>query len=54
MIGIDAIIISFLSENYLTTVVIYQALKLLAKKTPWAADDEILQMFSIFFKKGKS
>lgn len=51
MIGLDSIIVSFLSENYLTATFIWQALKVIAKKTPWAADDEILQMFSPLFKR---
>ncbi len=44
--NLDAWLIPFITKNVITLGIVVKALKILAKKTPWAADDEIVQLFT--------
>lgn len=46
MIELDPIVIEFLAKNIFTINVALFIVKGLAKITPWAKDDQILQIFS--------
>lgn len=50
MISLDAILISFIQENVLTIGLALSILKLIAKETPWALDDKIINLFIGMFK----
>lgn len=50
----DANFAKFLTDYSLLIVLGLGVLKVIAKATPWAADDEILQIFTNFFNKTKS
>ncbi len=46
----DAVIIPWLVENPYTVMLALAALKILATATPWAEDDEIVQMLTSWTK----
>ena len=52
MINLDAYIVEFITNNYLTIGVVLGILKVIAVETSWAADDKIIQILTgIFIKK---
>ena len=53
MIAMDPIVMEFLSKNYLTIMGILYVLQIIAKETPWAADDKIVQIFLGWMKRRK-
>lgn len=50
-IKMDAILLEFVKENMVTLCLLLGVLKVIAKETPWAADDEIIQILTGFIKK---
>lgn len=44
----DDILLTFVKENLVTLGLVLAVLKTLAKATPWAVDDEILQVLTGF------
>jgi len=51
MIGMDAIITEFLGKNWMTVMGILYLLQIVAKETPWACDDKIIQILMGWMKK---
>lgn len=49
----DTVLLKFISENILTITVFLGLLKGLAKITPWAGDDQVVQVFTGAFDKIK-
>jgi len=49
----DAILLKFVGDNWLTISFVLGLLKGLAKISPWAADDQIVQVFTGAFSKLK-
>ena len=49
----DTVLIEFLKENMITIGLILGVLKVLAHATPWAVDDEILQIITGFLTRDK-
>ena len=49
----DAILLEFVQNNMVTLCLALGVLKVIAKETPWAADDEIIQILTGFFGKLK-
>ena len=48
MIALDPILLEFLAGNVVTLGLVLAILKVAAKATPWAIDDEILQILTKF------
>lgn len=42
----DAVLVPFIVENPYTILLVLGVLKVIAKATPWALDNEILQVFT--------
>lgn len=53
MIEIDAILVGFVASNPVTCVLALAVLKVIAKATPWAVDDEIVQILTGFVERKK-
>jgi hypothetical protein len=49
--NLDPYIIEFVSGNWLALSLALGVLKVIAKMTPWAHDDEILQVFTGIFSQ---
>lgn len=49
----DAWLLEFLKENMVTVGLALALLKVIAKATPWAVDDEILQILTGFVGRKK-
>jgi hypothetical protein len=50
--NLDPIVLKFLAQNTITCLTGLGILKALAKLTPWAHDDEIVQIFTGVFDRG--
>lgn len=50
-INLDKYLWAFLENNYAVATIIVMCLKVLAKHTPWAADDEIVQIITNFLNR---
>lgn len=50
---IDEILLTFVRENLVTISLALGVLKLVANETPWAIDNEILQIFTKFLGRNK-
>ena len=48
---LDPIIWEFVQGNFVFLTLIFSVLKVVAKKTPWAVDDEIVQIFTNFLNR---
>jgi hypothetical protein len=46
----DVIILEFIQENFITISIILAVLKMIAKETPWATDDKIIEIFTGLIK----
>jgi len=53
MIQLDAYLTEFIQHNYLSLTLIFAVLKTLAKATPWAVDDDIIQILTGFMGRKK-
>lgn len=42
----DSILVPFIVENPYTIMLVYGFLRIIAKATPWAIDDEIVQLIT--------
>ena len=51
MIDIDSILLEFVRANLVTLGLVLAILKVIAKHTEWAVDDEIIQIFTNFLKR---
>ena len=49
----DALLLEFVKENLVTLGLVLAMLKVVAKATPWALDDEILQILTGFVGRKK-
>lgn len=49
----DQLLLSFIQENIVTLGLALAVLKAIAKATPWAIDDEILQILTGFVGRKK-
>ena len=49
----DILLVEFIKENLITISLILAALKVVAKETPWATDDRILEIFTGFLNRTK-
>ena len=49
----DALLLEFVKENLVTLGLALAMLKVVAKATPWAIDDEILQILTGFLGRKK-
>lgn len=47
----DELLIAFMKDNLVTLGLALALLKAIAKATPWAIDDEILQIFTRFMER---
>ncbi len=47
----DEILLKFIQENFVTIGLALACLKVIAKATPWALDDQILQIVSGFISR---
>ena len=45
----DPILLDFVQGNAITIGLVFAILKVIAKNTPWAVDDEIVQILTGFF-----
>ena len=41
----DELILEFIQGNFITVSIIIAVLKMIAKETPWATDDKIIEIF---------
>jgi len=48
----DAWLIEFVQNNFITLGLVIAVLKVIALETPWAVDDKIIQIFTEFFNRG--
>ena len=53
MIEIDSIIVGFVTANPVTCLLALKLLQIIAKATPWAVDDEIIQILTGFMGRKK-
>lgn len=51
---IDEILLTFVRENLVTIGIALGVLKVIAKETPWAIDDEIIQIFTKFLGRNNA
>jgi len=49
----DALLLEFVKENLVTLGLVLAMLKVVAKETPWAIDDKILQILTGFIGRKK-
>ena len=49
----DELLLEFVRGNFVTLGVVLAVLKVLAKATPWAVDDEVLQIITGFIGRKK-
>ncbi len=47
----DALILGFAKDNIVTVMLALAILKVIAKATPWAADDEVVQVLTGVFSR---
>ena len=53
MIEIDSVIVGFVTVNPVTCLLALKLLQIIAKATPWAVDDEIIQLLIGWIGKKK-
>lgn len=53
MIALDPILMAFLSGNLITLGLALKILKEIAKATPWAVDDKVIQIVTGFINRNK-
>ena len=53
MINFDTYLLEFIKTNLVTICFVIAILKAIANKTPWALDNEILQIFTNFLDRNK-
>lgn len=46
----DAVILEFIQGNFITISLILAVLKMVAKETPWATDDKIIEILTGLMK----
>jgi len=49
----DEILLGLIQENLITISLVLAALKAIAKETPWAIDNRILEIFTGFLNRTK-
>jgi len=49
----DQILLQIIQENIITIGLVLAILKAVAKETPWAVDDRIIEILTGFFKNRK-
>jgi len=49
----DALLLEFIKENIVTLGLVMVVLKEIAKATPWAVDDKVVQILTGFLEKRK-
>jgi len=49
----DVLLVEFIKENLITISLVLAVLKAIAKETPWATDNRILEIFTGFLNRTK-
>ena len=47
----DAFLVPFIADNTFSIMLVLGILKIVAKATPWASDDEILELLTGYFSR---